>query len=203
MRVVPQSFEIIQAPLNSEAERLTELIGRKCYQSGGRIAKGTAEPFVRMIRSRGHFAIFDHVSASVSWIVNIGIGRELTRHRIAGYAQESTRYCSYDKRSFGNELTFVAPHGRSAEGYRRWERAMADIERAYLDDIAAGMPAELARDMLPLATKSELVSTFDFTAWRNVFAKRTDKSAHPQMREIMQKALHEFQNRWPAFFDDL
>ena len=204
MNVVPQKFEIIQVPVSSEL--ITEEIARTCYQSSHRIGPGTAVPFVRMLRTQKppHLGMFDHVSATVRWTVNVGIGRELTRHRIAAYAQESTRYCSYDKERFGGELTFIAPAGRDSIAFARWGAAMADAERAYLADLAAGMPAELARDLLPMALKAELVSTYNFTGWRNLFEKRGEKSrSHPQMRTIVGAVLQEFQARWPAFFEDL
>ena len=44
-----------------------------------------------------------------SFITNIGVSRELNRHRCHSISEESTRYCNYSKDKFGNELTFVIP----------------------------------------------------------------------------------------------
>ena len=42
-------------------------------------------------------------------ITDIGIARELARHRTHSISEESTRYCNYSKDKFDNELTFVKP----------------------------------------------------------------------------------------------
>lgn len=41
---------------------------------------------------------------------SIGIVRELLRHRVFSFANESTRYCNYSKDKFNNELIFIIPH---------------------------------------------------------------------------------------------
>lgn len=42
-------------------------------------------------------------------ITDIGVARELARHRTHSISEESTRYCNYSKSKFGNELTFIIP----------------------------------------------------------------------------------------------
>ena len=42
-------------------------------------------------------------------ITDIGVARELARHRTHSISEESTRYCNYSKDKFGNELTFIKP----------------------------------------------------------------------------------------------
>lgn len=42
-------------------------------------------------------------------ITNIGVSREMNRHRCHSISEESTRYCNYSKDKFGNELTFIIP----------------------------------------------------------------------------------------------
>ena len=44
-----------------------------------------------------------------SIITNIGVSRELNRHRCHSISEESTRYCNYSKDKFDNGLTFVIP----------------------------------------------------------------------------------------------
>lgn len=46
---------------------------------------------------------------SVKFTTSIGITRELIRHRVFSFMNESTRYCNYSKGKFGSELTFVIP----------------------------------------------------------------------------------------------
>ena len=44
-----------------------------------------------------------------SIITNIGVSRELNRHRCHSISEESTRYCNYSKDKFDNGLTFIIP----------------------------------------------------------------------------------------------
>ena len=43
-------------------------------------------------------------------VTSIGIVRELLRHRVFSFANESTRYCNYSKDTFDNEITCIIPH---------------------------------------------------------------------------------------------
>ena len=44
-----------------------------------------------------------------SFITNLGVSRELNRHRCHSISEESTRYCNYSKDKFDNGLTFIIP----------------------------------------------------------------------------------------------
>ena len=44
-------------------------------------------------------------TATISFTTNIGVSRELNRHRCHSVSEESTRYCAYDKGKFGNGIT--------------------------------------------------------------------------------------------------
>lgn len=46
---------------------------------------------------------------TVKFVTSIGITRELIRSRKFSFANESTRYCNYNKGKFGSELTFIIP----------------------------------------------------------------------------------------------
>jgi thymidylate synthase (FAD) len=182
-----------------------ESIGRTCYKSELKQTDFSAEPFVRMLRDRGHFSMFDHVSVSVRFIVDCGVSHELVRHRIAAYAQESTRYCNYGKEG---EVTFIQPCFcqellPQIEIFNVWKQACLNAEKAYLEMLAMKCSPEQARSVLPNSLKTEIVATLDFTSWRHVFKLRTSKRAHPQMREVMVPLLAEFTARWPACFDDI
>lgn len=54
----------------------------------------------------------------VRFTTDRGVSHELVRHRVFSFAQESSRYCSYNKDKFGNELTFIIPTwSRLKEGF--------------------------------------------------------------------------------------
>lgn len=67
--------------------------------------------------------ISNHVKRyTFSFITNLGVSRELNRHRCHSISEESTRYCNYSKDKFGNGLTFIIPE---------W----LDLEECTIDDI--------------------------------------------------------------------
>ena len=43
-------------------------------------------------------------------ITDIGVARELDRHRSHSISEESSRFCNYSKDKFNNELTFIKPN---------------------------------------------------------------------------------------------
>jgi thymidylate synthase complementing protein thyX len=60
--------------------------------------------------------ISNHVKRyTFSFITNLGVSRELNRHRCHSISEESTRYCNYSKDKFGNGLTFIIPEWLNLE----------------------------------------------------------------------------------------
>lgn len=175
-----------------------ERIGRVCYKSEHRITSSSAAPFVRNIIERGHESVLEHISITVRFITDRAIANELVRHRIAAYSQESTRYCNYK-----NKIEFIYPKNVSDKQLQLIMEACACAATTYQELIADGATPEIARDVLPLCTKTELIATYNLREWRHILRLRTDKAAHPKMRELMQTLLQFFQGLVPIIFDDI
>lgn len=175
-----------------------ERIGRVCYKSEHRITSSSAAPFVRSIIERGHESVLEHISITVRFVTDRAIANELVRHRIAAYSQESTRYCSYK-----DKIEFIYPKNVSDKQLQLIMEACACAATTYQALIADGATPEVARDVLPLCTKTELIATYNLREWRHILRLRTDKAAHPKMRELMQTLLQFFQGLVPIIFDDI
>lgn len=175
-----------------------ERIGRVCYKSEHRITNSSATPFVRNIIARGHESVLEHISITVRFITDRAIANELVRHRIAAYSQESTRYCNYK-----DKIEFIYPKNVSDKQLQLIMEACACAATTYQALIADGATPEVARDVLPLCTKTELIATYNLREWRHILRLRTDKAAHPKMRELMQTLLQFFQGLVPIIFDDI
>lgn len=132
---------------------------------------------------------------TVHFITSRGIMDEFRTHVGLSHLAESSRYCSYDKNRFGNELTFIIPNwvntncpNKEQEGPSvasiEWSTAMLDAEASYMNLIKMGCTAQEAREVLPLSVKSELISCGFKDAWSNFFYRRCAKDAHPMAREI-------------------
>ena len=175
-----------------------ERIGRVCYKSEHRITSSSAAPFVRSIIERGHESVLEHISITVRFITDRAIANELVRHRIAAYSQESTRYCNYK-----DKIEFIYPKNVSDKQLQLIMEACACAATTYQALIADGATPEVARDVLRLCTKTELIATYNLREWRHILRLRTDKAAHPKMRELMQTLLQFFQGLVPIIFDDI
>jgi thymidylate synthase (FAD) len=167
-----------------DAEKMIERIGRVCYKSEDRITESSAGGFVRMLIQRGHEAMIEHASASFHIVCDRGVSHEIVRHRIASYAQESTRYCNYSKDKFGSEITVIEPPGLDDHGREAWKLSMSIVEKSYSVLIELGQKPEIARSVLPMCLKTEIVMTANLREWRHFLKLRTAPTAHPQMREV-------------------
>jgi thymidylate synthase ThyX len=79
-----------------------------------------------------------------------------------------------------------------------WEHA----ESAYLDMLAENKaPPEIAREVLPIGLKAEIVVGANTREWLHIFGQRCSPKAHPRMRELMIPLLRELQERIPILFD--
>ena len=122
-------------------------------------------------------------------ICSIGIARELCRHRVFSFAQESTRYCNYGKKKFGG-ISFIEPYWYK-DTYKETRvfflDSLTNAEESYQALLNSGLKPQDAREVLPLATKTELVMTGTVSQWKELLKLRLDKAAHPDMRIIAQK----------------
>jgi len=199
MKIIEQSWDWVRKPENPL--ELIERAGRTCYKSEEKIGRETSEKFARMLLRRGHESVIEHAAASVVFITNRGVLAELTRHRLASYSVESTRYVRYD----GN-MEFIRPvwWDRWSEGEREsWKRAMQAAEDEYCFLLNAGSRPEQAREVLPNSLKTEIVLTANLREIRHIFNLRCSSKAHPQIRSLMLSFLKGIHDEIPVMFDDL
>ena len=208
MRVINAGYEIISDLNGAEILKHIERCARVCYKSEDRITDGSAEKMVAALIRSGHEAMLEHYSFTVKFICDRGIANELVRHRIASFAQESSRYCCYAKDKFGKELTFINPcfWEPDSDNYARWFHEMDEAEKTYLAMIEDGATPEQARDILPMSIKTEIVMTANLREWRHFLKLRAEGitgKPHPQMLEITIPFLNELKQKIPVVFDDI
>lgn len=211
MKVINASFEILR-PMTDDGGAgrdaiyaMIETAGRTCYKSK---SKGEPERFIRGLVKRGHEAMLEHASMTVRFIVDRAVANEIVRHRIASFAQESTRYCNYSLDDFGREITVIKPYflREGTEAYDAWLKSCKAAEDAYFAMLNFGLDPQEARDVLPLSTKTELVMTANMREWRHFFQLRaagTTGKPHPQMVEVALPLLNECKAYMPELFGDI
>ena len=203
MKIVKQSVKLLWITENPEFQ--IERAGRTCYKSEDRITADSARLFAGKMREHGHHAMIEHASASFRIITDRGVSHEIVRHRIASFAQESTRYCNYSNEKFGNEIAVIEPPGPSDEyGYIpwfcSWFEACKSAERNYFAMLKAGCSPQIARSVLPTCLKTELVMTANLRAWLHFIELRGSKAAHPQIRPIAHEINRILAEHAPSIF---
>ena len=194
-----------------------EKIARTCYKSEDLINDESAEKMIKKLIKMNHLAMIEHASVSVLFTCDRGVTHEIVRHRVASYAQESTRYVNYSKDKFGNEIGYIDIAGGIALDTKmkdlpvetidaiisEWHQACIDAEKHYMKMLELGATPQIARSVLNNSTKSDINVTMNLREWRHFFELRCDTPAHPQMRELVIPLLKEMSEVIPIVFDDL
>lgn len=185
-----------------------ETVARTCYQSE---VNNDGDPevtkrFDRGLITRQHDAMLEHSLLSVKFICDRSISHELVRHRHFSFAQESTRYCNYNK---DEDIVFIKPYWydkASPNDRMIFEEHLEDVEKLYNYLIEGGYKPQEARDILPGCLKTSIVVSGNFREWRHMLKLRAANStgpAHPAMNQLMCPLLIELHERIPVIFDDV
>lgn len=190
---------------------------RTCYRSEGKITEDSYKKLLTNCITRGHESVLEHEKITIQMICDIGVYKDLTRHRIASFSIESTRYCNYGKDKFDNEIKFIKPifyesrHQeecddiediRNAIKTKYWKTCMENIESIYLQmaHIVSTTPDEL-RMLLPHSTAALVTMTANIREWKHILTLRTSKHTHPAVQQLMIPLLLKFKKEMPEIFD--
>lgn len=197
MNMLIQSVEFIDDIDNKRIMKKLERIGRVCYKSEKNITDESANLFIANIIDKGHESVIEHESITVRAITSRSVSHQLIRHRIASYSQESQRYVKY------NNVSFIIPTGLDKKSYDIWKMSMLRSEQDYLRMIRAGAKPELAREVLPNSTATEIVITLNLRSWRHFLKLRTGKGADPKIKELANLILDRFKLELPVIVGDI
>lgn len=185
------------------AEESIEEAARLCYKSEDKICEGSAEKMInRLLNAEPdpHKAMIEHGVASMHFITDRGVTHELVRHRLASYAQESTRYCNYSLDKFEKAISIIQPPCLTELGKQAWIRAVISAEQEYFNMLESGETPQIARSVLPNCLKTEIIITTNFTEWLHIFKLRRSVKAHPQIKEVMDIAFQILHEKCPTVF---
>ena len=142
---------------------------------------------------------------TIHMITNLSCYKDITRHRLASFSIESTRFCNYSKGKYGSELTILKPVNLVTDTpeYNEWLACMHDAEKHYLKMCELGCRADQSRLCLPHSIKADVIMTANVAEWKHIFNLRCDKAAHPDVRKVMLAALELFYKSGYETFNDL
>lgn len=190
---------------------------RNCYRSEDVISDNSYKTLITNCINRGHESVLEHEKITVRMTCDIGVYKDLTRHRFGSFSIESTRYCNYGKDKFDNEIKFIKPvfyMPGAIEDYegpldksnclktQYWKRCCEFIEQTYLDmtNIVGAKPDEM-RMILPHSTAASVYMTANIREWKHILSLRCSKAAHPAIRQLLIPLLLKFKEDMPEIFN--
>ena len=177
---------------------------RTCYRSEGKITEDSYKQLLKNCITRGHESVLEHEKVTVRIYSDVGSYKDLTRHRFASFSVESTRYCSYDKDKYGNEISFINPiYIEDKEVYEIWKKTMQEIENGYIQMKKLGATTDMCREVLPHSVAAEYTMTANIREWKHILSLRTTKHVHPSIRQVLIPLLKYFKEQMPDIFDEI
>lgn len=191
---------------------------RTCYRSEDKITDESYKNLIKNCINRGHESVLEHEKITIRMTCDIGVYKDLTRHRFGSFSIESTRYCSYGKDKFGNEVKFIKPifyddkwkenienSKMSDEEYKTyiWYECMNVIENAYLKMTEYGCTPDEMRMILPHSTAAQVTMSANIREWKHILELRANSHAHPAIQQLLIPLLLKFKEDMPEIFDSV
>ena len=219
MKFIEQSAEIIATNGGDKPLELIELCARTCYQSQDKITEGSAEKMINMLVKNGHLAMIEHLVITMRLITSRGVTHELVRHRMASYAQQSTRYCdSKDMHIIipswlrGNDANLLYENYINMKMHpssnlymcnrtESYFTVLSYIERGYNYMLEQGSTKQEARGILPNDLATEIIVTANAREWLHILSLREDKAAHPDIQYLASLIRNRLTDYCPVLFE--
>ena len=196
MKIIEPSAALVGDINPEQILKHLEQCGRVSHKSQAR--EDSAEHFIRLVIKRGHESVLEHASLTFRVICDRGVMAEFTRHRLAAFTVESTRYVKYD------ELEVIAPPlPKDSIPYRQWHSLTHETERIYSAMVNNKIRPEIARAVLPNCLKTEIYVTANLREWRHILKLRCAPNAHPQMRQIANQIRDVLIKKLPVIVEDI
>lgn len=190
-----------------DPERISEFAGRWDYGEQnasklGQESKAGGKILTRWIAS-GEQSMLEMGHATVFFECSRVCTHELVRHRLASYQQESQRFSLFVLGKKGVMDGFFIPPDMDESLVMGFTLAYQNALEAYEGLLARGVPKQLARYVLPGAARTRIITSANIREWRHIFKLRLDKSAQPEMRQMMQMAYDQMLPIFPQSLEGI
>lgn len=207
VKLVNPSVEIITEIDSKKILQNIEKAARTCYKTESSMTEDgeSAKRMINKLIDMGHTAMLEFSDVHVLLRCDVGVYKDLTRHRHCSFAIESTRYCNYSKGKFGNEISVIVPINIEPDTvpFSAWYCGMCEMEHRYMQMAEAGCTPDQMRMLLAHSCAAYVNIKANIREWRHIFGLRCAKAAHPSVRQAMLLTLDLFHDKIPVLFDDL
>jgi len=184
-------------------EQVVAAAARLCYSDASidALLEQDTEQAARLLQKilkLGHFSVLEHASFSFGIEgISRACSHQLVRHRLASFSQQSQRYVAHDQ-----PFACITPDSfRAHPGLtERFATHVQQTHDLYRDLIAAGVPAEDARFVLPNAAATKLVMTMNARELHHFFTLRCCRRAQWEIRAMAKEMLVLVRQAAPLLF---
>ena len=232
MKIIEPWIEV--EPFNGiDIMKRIEKACRTCYRSEGNITEDSYKNLLKNCINRGHESVLEHEKITIRMCCDIGVYKDLTRHRFGSFSIESTRYCNYGKDKFDNEIKFIKPVFYNPTPSQYAGQEISEETGEYVKDEAQrlqethdSLKTELweecmrhienvyirmskfakpdeLRMILPHSTAAQVTMTANIREWKHILELRCSKMAHPAIRQLLIPLLLKFKKEMPEIFDNI
>jgi len=183
-------------------ERTVAAAARLCYSAVGAetlLERFTREEELKLLEkliTSGHLSPLEHANFTFAVEgISRALSHQLVRHRIASYSQQSQRYV------LEKNFEYIIPPSvkRNPEGLAVFKETMEEINQAY-QKLVELVPKEDARFVLPQASETKIVFTFNARSLLNFFEHRLCQRAQWEIRHLGRLMLMEVKKVAPVLF---
>jgi len=188
-----------------DPEQIVAAAARLCYSEASiaqllERAPEQAPRLLRKVLDMGHLSVLEHASFTFGLEgISRACSHQLVRHRLASYSQQSQRYVSHQTPFEAVVPASIATHPELAA---RFAGHLAATHALYGELLAAGIPAEDARFVLPNAAATKLVLTMNARELHHFFALRCCRRAQWEIRAMAREMLRLARKAAPLLFAD-
>lgn len=186
-----------------EPEQVVTAAARLCYSAATvdqllEKSRADRESLLRKILSLGHYSVLEHVAFTFGIEgISRACSHQLVRHRLASYSQQSQRYVSHKERFAAVTPPSIAERPELAS---RFVALLDEIHGTYRELLAAGIPAEDARFVLPNAAETKIVLTMNARELHHFFNLRCCRRAQWEIRAMAKEMLRQARQVAPILF---
>ncbi|MDR1784148.1 MAG: FAD-dependent thymidylate synthase [Endomicrobium sp.] len=193
--------------LNStyEAGKMCAIAASLCYSSVDidKVSKrfkrnDEIKKILRKVVLAGHYSVLEHASFTFGVeSVSRSLLAQLTRHRIASFSVQSQRYVK-----FSNDIEFIIPDAikKNKSFLKKYSDILKKIRLLYKEFLDAGILAEDARYILPLASPTKLIITMNARELRHFFSLRCCNRSQSEIRSMACSMLDIVRKKVPELF---
>ena len=206
MKITHCSYEIWTELDDKKIGQFIEKCARNCYKSEKAMTEDSYKKIIKdVLIANGHEAMLEHFNITVKLTTDLHSYKDLTRHRHASFAIESTRWCDYSNPNKFKDIEFIEPYGLAEHNgaYNLWKKACEQCEVDYKFIKNAKLSTDIASQFINQSIKADVVMTANIREWRYILKLRTAKGVYPNLRNLMIELLLEFREKLPTFFSDI